>query len=96
MLEAPLVSITEEIITGKRSRQNEDDECEAHLKLALREPVGKVGTVSAAKRLAQRARQADPLCARKTGDRPSRCLACVGFTLNTNRKRGRAASEFVT
>ena len=78
--------IAEEIITGKRSRQHDVAACEAHLKLALVEPVGKVGSVKAAARLAARAGSPERLCARSKPEKP--CLACVGFTLNVNRKPG--------
>ena len=88
LVQAPALHITEEVITGKRSQSHGVAECEAHLKLALLEPVGKVGSVDAVARLAERAAAGDvarPLCARPRGS-GAPCLACVGFTLNPNRK----------
>ena len=66
-MQAPALHITEEVITGKRSQSHGAAECEAHLKLALLEPVGKVGSVDARARLAERSAAGDvarPLCAR--------------------------------
>lgn len=92
LLAGPMVTLSEEIITGKRARTNGDAECAAHLKLALYQPIGKVGAVGDVPQQ-MRAVKADPhpLCARPPAGgvlAPGgfRCLAAVGFTLNTNRK----------